>query len=861
MAHDMPMAGHMGVERTLQRIRKSLWWPGVTKDVKTYVQSCPECQKVARRPMKVPLVKMPIIGKPFERIAMDIVGPLPKTTSGHQYILVISDYATRFPEAYPLRRFTAVSVADKLMDLFSRVGVPNEILTDQGTNFTSELLKELYQMLGIKAITTSPYHPQTDGLVERLNQTLKFMLKKTSRSTRRQWDKMLPLILFAYREIPQETTGFSPFELLYSRDVKGPMDILKDQWIATQPEENDITSYVLSLRQRMEEAHEVAQQNWKKAQIKQKQWYDQHAREKSYIPGDQVLLLLPDSTQKFKAQWQGPYRIKKRIGSVNYELEIPERNMTKVFHCNLLKQWYPRTETSYTSIVGDSTELISPEWQEGEPRIGDQLTGKEKQELEKLLQQYKQVIDPKPGRAKRTVHKIVTDGSGPIRQRPYRIPPALKKDLCDELQTMLKDGLIEESSSEWSSPIVVVKKKDGSNRICVDYRKLNAITKFDAYPMPRIDEMLDAIGNAKYISTLDLAKGYWQIPMDQQDCEKTAFSSPLGLFQFTVMPFGLSGAPASFQRMMDQTLRGLNDFVGVYLDDIVIHSSTWKEHLVHLQQVLERLQDAGLTLKLKKCEFGAAECTYLGHRIGRGGVRPEQSKVMAIKQLKRPTTKKEVRAFLGMTGYYRRFIRDFAQIAEPLTNLTKKGLPESIEWSVAAETAFEKLKTTLTSSTVMRNPDPNLTFLVQTDASDVGIGVVLSQRDPLGNDYPITYFSKKLLDRERKYAVVEKECLAIKLGVQAFSVYLIGKPFIIQTDHRALQWLQKFKEGNSRLMRWSLTLQPYQFTVEHRKRQENANADGLSRLELEQPALRAKEGGRKCDKSELEDQMEDVYDQ
>ena len=180
---------------------------------------------------------------------------------------------------------------------------------------------------------------------------------------------------------------------------------------------------------------------------------------------------------------------------------------------------------------------------------------------------------------------------------------------------------------------------------------------------------------------------------------------------------------------------------------------------------------------------------------------------------------------------------------------------------MAAETAFEKLKTTLTSSNIMRNPDPNLTFLVQTDTSDVGIGVVLNQRDPLGNDYPIAYFSKKLLDRERKYAVVEKEYLAIKLGVQAFSVYLIGKPFIIQTDHRVFQWLQKFKEGNSRLMRWSLTLQPYQFTVEHRKGQENANAAGLFRLELEQPALRAKEGGRKYDKSELVDQMEEVYDQ
>ena len=191
--------------------------------------------------------------------------------------------------------------------------------------------------------------------------------------------------------------------------------------------------------------------------------------------------------------------------------------------------------------------MISPEWPEGEPRIKEKLTGKEKQELEKLLQQYKQVIDPKPGHAnKRTVHKIVTDGSGPIRQQPYQIPPALKKDLCDELQTMLKDELIKESSCEWSPPIVVVKKKDSSNRICVDYRKLNAITKFDAYPMPRIDEMLDAIGNAKYISNLNLAKGYWQIPMDIQHCEKTAFSSPLGLFQFTMIPFGLSGVPAFF---------------------------------------------------------------------------------------------------------------------------------------------------------------------------------------------------------------------------------------------------------------------------------------------------------------------------
>ena len=298
--------------------------------------------------------------------------------------------------------------------------------------------------------------------------------------------------------------------------------------------------------------------------------------------------------------------------------------------------------------------------------------------------------------------------------------------MCDELEQMLHDGLIEESSSEWSSPIVVVRKKDGSNRICVDYRKLNAVTTFDAYPMLRIDEMLDQIGNAKYITTLDLAKGYWQVPMADEDREKTTFSSPMGLYQFTVMPFGLSRAPATFQRMMDQNLRGLSEFVGVYLDDVVIYSSNWTEHLQHLRKVFERLQEAGLTLKLKKCEFGATECTYLGHRVGRNGIKPEESKIMAIQRMERPKTKKDIRTFLGMTGYYRRFIREYATIAEPLTNVTRKGEPDTVNWTESTEQAFQALKNKLTTATVMKSPDYSKTFVLQTDASRVGVGAVLS---------------------------------------------------------------------------------------------------------------------------------------
>ena len=223
---------------------------------------------------------------------------------------------------------------------------------------------------------------------------------------------------------------------------------------------------------------------------------------------------------------------------------------------------------------------------------------------------------------------------------------------------MEHNGIIEKSSSEWASLVVVVTKKDGSLQICVDYRRLNQVTVFDAYPMPRVDELLDAIGGAEFITTLNLAKGYWQVPMTDEDKVKTAFTTPNGLYQFTVMPFGLSGAPAMFQRLMDSVLRGTEKFTGVYLDDVVISSNNWTNHLYHITEVLRRLQEAGLTIKLKKCTFGAQECTYLGHRIGREGVRPEISKVAAIRAMARPRTKKDMRTFLGMTGYYRRFVKD-----------------------------------------------------------------------------------------------------------------------------------------------------------------------------------------------------------
>jgi len=278
LAHDMPMAGHLGKMKTAKRILRRFYWPGIFGDVARHCMACEQCQKCSPRQVKkAPLVPLPIMGEPFKRIAMDIVGPLPRSSSGKRYILVICDYATRYPEAVALRSIDANNVAEELIKVFARVGVPEEILTDQGPNFISQLLSEVYRLLHIKPIRTTPYHPQTDGLVERFNHTLKAMLRKTAAEEGKDWDRLLPYLLFAYREVPQASTGFSPFELLYGRCVRGPLDVLKESWEASTKSSESVVSYVLTIQQRLAKLRDIVRDNLKDAQDVQKRWYDRHA--------------------------------------------------------------------------------------------------------------------------------------------------------------------------------------------------------------------------------------------------------------------------------------------------------------------------------------------------------------------------------------------------------------------------------------------------------------------------------------------------------------------------------------------------------------------------------------------------------
>ena len=581
---------------------------------------------------------------------------------------------------------------------------------------------------------------------------------------------------------------------------------------------------------------EETEENMQKAQETQKRWYDRNAREKTLEPGEKVLVLLPTSSNKLLAQWQGPYTVEKRVSDVTYQVDMSnKRKRHRVFHVNMLRQWHDQQPTDSSLWVDDTEEAEDeiPVWGKDDTcvqwNLPPHLDEMQKRSLHGLLKEFEDTLKSKPGRTRMIEHSIHTGSAQAIRLPPYRLPYAYRDVITKELKEMLEDGVISRSTSEWAAPVVLITKKNGEIRFCVDYRRLNSISRTDSYPMPRVDELIDRLGSANYISTLDLSRGYWQVPMSAQSRAKTAFVTSYGLFEFNVMPFGLQGAPSTFQRMMDQLLRGLEDCAAAYLDDLVIHNATWPEHLASLRKVLERLRTAGLTAKPSKCHFAMKECTYLGHIVGNGQVRPEIGKLTAVEDFPVPKTKKEVRTFLGLTGYYRKFVPCYASLAAPLTELTRSNAPTIVIWTTSCNTAFMDLKRLLCSSPVLQCPDFSRPFILQTDASDWGVGGVLSQLDQEGLDHPVAYFSRKLLPRERRYATVEKECLAIKLAIQAFRVYLLGKPFRIVTDHHALEWLDRLKTDNARLTRWSLSLQPYHFTVTYRPGKCNGNADALSR--------------------------------
>ena len=496
---------------------------------------------------------------------------------------------------------------------------------------------------------------------------------------------------------------------------------------------------------------------------------------------------------------------------------------------NSAAQPQPAPTTSTEPMVAPSvetTEAILKLWQ----RSSDGLNPQQHHKLKCLLNDYRDIFAARDEDCRQTglvQHTIETGSALPIRLRPHRLALSKRQAADEKIREMHAAGVIEPSDSPWAAPVVLVRKKDDTWRFCVDYRRLNAITKKDSYPLPRIDDALDHIAGSSWFSSLDLRSGYWQVELAPEARPKTAFTLGQGLWQFRVMPFGLCNAPATFERLMERVLADVpRSRCVVYLDDLLVHATDFDRALSNLGEVFTAIRRAGLRLNPAKCRLLSRETEFLGHVVSARGVATNPAKVAAVRDWPTPANVGELRSFLGLASYYRRFVRGFATIASPLHRLTDKGQP--FTWDSNCAAAYTQLKTALTEAPVLAYPDAQQPFIVDTDASNVGVGAVLSQQGEDG-ERAVAYFSRALNKAEKNYCVTRRELLAVVLALRQFRPYLHGSHFLLRTDHASLTWLLNFKNPEGQVARWLEALQGYDFEIQHRAGRLHGNADALSR--------------------------------
>ena len=442
----------------------------------------------------------------------------------------------------------------------------------------------------------------------------------------------------------------------------------------------------------------------------------------------------------------------------------------------------------------------------------DHLQPEQKTRMEHLLNSHND--SGELGLTSVSEHKIETQDAVPIKPLPRRLPNALRPVVEEQVSEMLENQVIKPSNSPWASPIFLGRKKDGDWRFCIDFRKLNEVTVKDAFPLPQVADLVDSLSGHRYFSTLDLASGYWQVPMEESSQEKTAFVIPGGgHFEFLRMPFGLTNAVPTFQRLMSVVLEGLLPLrCLVYLDDVLVIGRSFEQHLENLEAVLEAISKAGLKLKPSKCHFAQSSVDFLGFTISDSGLAPDSKKVeQQISNSERPD---RVKALPWYGSYYRRFISGFSDIASPLNRLTQKDM--SFVWDKNCENAFQTIKEQLMSSPVLAFPEPNGDYILYTDASDVGVGAVLVQEDGEGEERVISYASKAFSGSEKNWTTTEKEAYAVVWALQYFHPYVYGRKVVIYIDHKALKWLKNVKHPNGKLARWILKLEEYDYTIEHK---------------------------------------------
>ena len=643
-----------------------------------------------------------------------------------------------------------------------------------------------------------------------------------------------------------------------------------------------------------DESCELTMQN-SSASSQRNKYYDKKTQDRKFSVGEEVLVLLPSASNKLLSSWLGPFPITK-VFHPDYRVLV--KGKEKVFHANMLKRYVQREEAADVAVGGSkcvqSVGDFVP-WREISPLLDEvdmsvpkvpstssrdfhavesvcsagvvqdhgedvsiptlsvpmstsipnedvscvqfdaALSEVQLDELKAVFRAHADILTTSSGVfSGNLMLEIPLTSDVPIRRKMYNLPFSSKEVVEKEIQVMLDLEIIEPSKSPYSSPVVLVRKKDGSCRFCIDFRGLNKITVFDAEPIPNVEDLFVRLAHSRFFTKIDLAKGYWQILVLPEDRPKTAFATHQGLFQFIRMPFGLVSAPAVFARMM-RMLHLADLSAENFFDDILVHSASWSDHLHHVRNVLDRLKSYGLTARPSKILAGFQSLEFLGHVVGSGVLRPDESKTEKILQVSTPTTKKQVRSLLGLLSFYRRYIPGFASVAAPLTDLTKESgrSCRSIHWTPDCASALQEIQDILSRKPVLLLPRLDLPFVLQTDASSTGLGAVLLQEfeDSL---HPVCFASRKLLDREKRYSTIERECLAIVWAVHKFVRFLWGVRFVLQTDHRPLTYLRTSNFKNSRIMRWALSLQEFSFEVLPVSGQANVFADLLSRSAVDQ---------------------------
>ena len=778
LAHDK--SGHFSVNKTKAILNNKFTWPGISKDVSDHILSCGTCKEFNKQTHKpAPFHTRPVITEPFDEIALDIIGPLPRSRHGNRFALTAICMASRRPEVHPLKNTKAESIVEGLIEFLTRNGIPSKLLTDQGSQFTSEVMTQTCQRLGITHITTVPYRPQGNGILEGFHGTLKPLLAKAT-STKIDWVQFLPLALSAIRAVPCRSTGFSPSELVFGRNSRNVLDIVYEGLTDSTYSAVDIPTWVDKLNDKLEILRDSATLTNTLARNKQNS-HDKHSRSnRTYKPGDLVFTRIPGCRANLHASWEGPFEVTKFIPPLNYEIQDARHTWSRVTHINNLKTFKPMPThkplpVQAACLVAEENSELSKVFYNGPSLVGGPCIGYSQGEMDQLLQDYADVFSSTPGEAQVEPFSIkLQQDALPSSRPPYQVPIHLREEVSLEIDKLLHLNIIEPSNSvDWCAPIVPVRKPDKSIRLCVDYRDLNKVTPLDRHIIPTLPEILDRVGHATVLSKIDLTSGFHQIVVEPRSRDYTTFLSPKGKFRFVRMPFGLKNAPSQFQRCMEKVLQPVTDCAAVYIDDIVVFSQDWPSHIEHLKRVFDCFKQAKLTAKPSKCTFGKTELQYLGHNIGSGKVVVPEHRITALANYKKPVTKKTLRSFLGCISYYRKFITSYSDMSALLTPSTSVSAPKVVVWTGEMDRAFEMLKVSLSYHVILTIPSISDIFTLHTDASGFGIGACLHViRDD--QELPVAFYSRQLQGAEKNYSITELETLAIVASLKHFEYYIYG---------------------------------------------------------------------------------------